>query len=88
MRTGLDRYSYLWKNERKEVLQQFLTYSRQLGPGELEVEETPPNLKDFQREVSHTCPDLSGKGCRAVRTAGDQVICAVSARCGFMFVFL
>ncbi|XP_068424324.1 dynein axonemal heavy chain 17-like [Clinocottus analis] len=48
---GLDRYSYLWRSNRKEVMQEFLTYSRRLGPAELEVKVTPPTLKDFQREV-------------------------------------
>ncbi|XP_070829465.1 dynein axonemal heavy chain 11-like [Chaetodon trifascialis] len=33
------------------VIQDFLTYSRQLGPEELEAEEAPPTLKDFQREI-------------------------------------
>lgn len=62
LRAGLDRYSYLWKSNRREVMQQFLTYSRELGPEllevEVEVEETPPTLKDFQREVRHTCPGV------------------------------
>lgn len=58
LRAGLDRYSYLWKSDRREVMQHFLTYSRELGPEEVEVEETPPTLKDFQREVRHTCPGV------------------------------
>ncbi|TNN29902.1 Dynein beta chain, ciliary [Liparis tanakae] len=53
---GLDRYSHLWLRDRKEVMQEFLTYSRQLRPEEVEVEVAPPTLKDFQREVRHTCP--------------------------------
>lgn len=52
----LDRYSHLWLSDRKEVMQEFLTYSRQLRPEEVEVEVAPPTLKDFQREVRHTCP--------------------------------
>ncbi|XP_034411078.1 dynein heavy chain 17, axonemal-like isoform X3 [Cyclopterus lumpus] len=48
---GLDRYSYLWLSDRKEMMQEFLTYSRQLGPEELEVKVAPPTLKDFQREM-------------------------------------
>ncbi|KAM8850133.1 dynein axonemal heavy chain 17-like isoform 3-T3 [Spinachia spinachia] len=50
--TRLDRYSYLWLSDRKRVMQEFLTYSRQLGPEELEAEETPPTLNDFQREIN------------------------------------
>ncbi|KAL6103671.1 dnah17 [Pungitius sinensis] len=50
--TRLDRYSYLWLSDRKRVRQQFLTYSRQLGPEELEAEETPPTLTDFKREIN------------------------------------
>ncbi|XP_036939011.1 dynein heavy chain 17, axonemal-like isoform X1 [Acanthopagrus latus] len=51
LRAGLDRYSYLWLNDRKEMMQEFLTYSRQLGADKLEAEEAPPTLKDFQREI-------------------------------------
>ncbi|XP_068565359.1 dynein axonemal heavy chain 17-like isoform X4 [Cebidichthys violaceus] len=48
---GLDRYAYLWQSDRREVMQEFLTYSRQLGDEEVEVEEALPTLKDFQRET-------------------------------------
>ncbi|XP_031695289.1 dynein beta chain, ciliary-like isoform X1 [Anarrhichthys ocellatus] len=48
---GLDRYAYLWQSDRREVMQEFLIYSRQLGDEEVEVEEAPPTLKDFQREI-------------------------------------
>lgn len=58
LRTGLGKYSYLWQSDRRGVMQEFLTYSRQLGPEELEAEETPPTLKDFRREVRHTCPGV------------------------------
>ncbi|XP_038575069.1 dynein heavy chain 17, axonemal-like isoform X2 [Micropterus salmoides] len=51
LRAGLNRYSYLWQSNRRRVMQEFLTYSRQLGPEELEAEKTPPTLKDFQREI-------------------------------------
>ncbi|KAM7379901.1 hypothetical protein PAMP_005410 [Pampus punctatissimus] len=51
LRTGLDRYSYLWQSDRRNVMQEFLTHSRQLGPEELEAEEALPTLKDFKREV-------------------------------------
>lgn len=52
--TRLDRYSYLWLSVRKRVMEEFLTYSRPLGPEELEAGETPPTLNDFLREVRHT----------------------------------
>ncbi|XP_029380859.1 dynein heavy chain 17, axonemal-like [Echeneis naucrates] len=51
LRVELDRYSHLWQSDRQAVMQEFLTYSRQLGPEELEADETPPTLKDFQREI-------------------------------------
>ncbi|XP_040001510.1 dynein heavy chain 9, axonemal isoform X2 [Xiphias gladius] len=51
LRAGLDKYSHLWQSDRRGVMQEFLTYSRPLGPEELEAEETPPTLKDFQREI-------------------------------------
>lgn len=58
LRAGLERYSYLWQSDRKEMMQEFLTYGRQLGADKLEAEEAPPTLKDFQREVRHTCPGV------------------------------
>lgn len=58
VRSGLDRYAYLWQSDRTAVMQEFLTYSRQLGAEELEAEEATPTLKDFKREVSHTCPGV------------------------------
>ncbi|XP_051241272.1 dynein axonemal heavy chain 17-like [Dicentrarchus labrax] len=51
LRVGLDRYSYLWQSDRLVVLQEFLTYSRRLGPEELDAAEAPPTLKDFWREI-------------------------------------
>ncbi|CAK6981780.1 dynein axonemal heavy chain 17-like isoform X1 [Scomber scombrus] len=51
LRAELDRYSHLWQSDRQSVMQEFLTYSRQLGPEEGEVEEAPPTLKDFRREI-------------------------------------
>lgn len=55
LREGLDRYAHLWKSDRQGVMQEFLMYSRQVRPEEPDTEETPPTLKDFQREVRHTC---------------------------------
>ncbi|XP_033991967.1 dynein beta chain, ciliary-like [Trematomus bernacchii] len=51
LQVKMDRYSYLWQSDRRAVMQEFLTYSRQLGPEELEAPEAPPTLKDFQREL-------------------------------------
>ncbi|XP_035516009.1 dynein heavy chain 17, axonemal-like [Morone saxatilis] len=51
LREGLNRYSFLWQSDRLVVLQEFLTYSRRLGPEELDAAEAPPTLKDFQREI-------------------------------------
>ncbi|XP_056247421.1 dynein axonemal heavy chain 17-like [Seriola aureovittata] len=68
LKTGLDKYSHLWHSDRQVVIQEFLTYSRQLGPEELEAEETPPTLKDFQREI-----DLLHRVSREV-THLDEVI--------------
>ncbi|KAG7233943.1 hypothetical protein INR49_006298 [Caranx melampygus] len=58
------------QSDRQAVMQEFLTYSRQLGPEELEAEETPPTLKDFQREI-----DLLhrlGKSLQQVTRCGDE----------------
>ncbi|KAK1879676.1 Dynein heavy chain 17 axonemal [Dissostichus eleginoides] len=51
LQVKMDRYSHLWQSDRQAVMQEFLTYSRQLGPEELEAPEAPPTLKDFQREL-------------------------------------
>lgn len=53
LRVELDRrYAHLWTGDRQEMMREFLTYGRQLGPNELEVHEAPPTLRDFKREVS------------------------------------
>ncbi|XP_063741803.1 dynein axonemal heavy chain 11-like [Eleginops maclovinus] len=51
LQVRMDRYSFLWQSDRQAVMQEFLTYSRQLGPEEMEAPEAPPTLKDFQREL-------------------------------------
>ncbi|XP_060901503.1 dynein axonemal heavy chain 17-like isoform X1 [Labrus mixtus] len=51
LRVKLDRYSYLWESDRRGVMEDFLTYGRQLEADELEAEVTPPTLKDFRREI-------------------------------------
>ncbi|KAM4728999.1 dynein axonemal heavy chain 17-like isoform 3-T3 [Anableps anableps] len=51
LRAGLDRYSHLWLSDRKAVFQEFLTYGRQLGAGEVDAERNPATLKEFQREI-------------------------------------
>ncbi|KAM6989838.1 dynein axonemal heavy chain 17-like [Tautogolabrus adspersus] len=51
LRARLDRYSYLWESDSRGVMEDFLTYGRQLEADELEAEVTPPTLKDFRREI-------------------------------------
>ncbi|KAM9349489.1 dynein axonemal heavy chain 17-like [Symphorus nematophorus] len=51
VRAGLDRYSSLWQRNKTDMMQEFLSYSRQLGPDELDADEAPPTLTDFQREI-------------------------------------
>ncbi|KAF3698495.1 Dynein heavy chain 17 [Channa argus] len=51
LRAELDKYAHLWQSDRNVVMQEFLTYSRKLGPEDLDTEETPPTLKDFRREI-------------------------------------
>lgn len=52
LRSELDlRYAYLWLGDRQEVLRDFLRYGRQLGPEEQDVDEAPPTLSDFKREI-------------------------------------
>ncbi|PWA32762.1 hypothetical protein CCH79_00020373 [Gambusia affinis] len=51
LRVGLDRYAHLWLSDKQAVFQEFLAYSKPLAVGEVEAEENPPSLKDFQREI-------------------------------------
>ncbi|XP_054625170.1 dynein axonemal heavy chain 17-like [Dunckerocampus dactyliophorus] len=51
LRADLDRFSPLWRSHKRGVMQEFLTYGRKLEPEEEEVEEAPPTLTDFQREI-------------------------------------
>ena len=76
LQVKMDRYSYLWQSDRRAVMQEFLTYSRQLGPEELEAPEAPPTLKDFQREVSLTCHSERSLTCQVSPERG-----ALPVRC-------
>lgn len=76
LRAGLDRYSHLWQSDRMAVFQEFLSYSRQLGPEELEPEKTPPTLKDFQREVRHSSPVITCLHLSSLRL--ERLICGES----------
>lgn len=52
LRAELDRkYSHLWTSNKEEVMREFQTYGRQLGPNEVEVIEAPPTLKEYKREL-------------------------------------
>lgn len=53
LRAGLDRYAHLWLSDKQAVFQEFLTYGKPLAVGEVEADQNPPSLKDFQREVTH-----------------------------------
>ncbi|KAF3857790.1 hypothetical protein F7725_010991 [Dissostichus mawsoni] len=68
LQVKMDRYSHLWQSDRQAVMQEFLTYSRQLGPEELEAPEAPPTLNDFQREVSLTCHSERSLTCHSQRS--------------------
>ncbi|XP_061550453.1 dynein axonemal heavy chain 17-like [Phycodurus eques] len=51
LRADLDRFSPLWQSHKRTVMDDFLKYGRQLEEGEEDVEEAPPTLADFQREI-------------------------------------
>ncbi|XP_023191184.1 dynein heavy chain 17, axonemal-like [Xiphophorus maculatus] len=51
LRAGLDRYAHLWLSDKQAVFQEFLTYGKPLAVGEVEADQNPPSLKDFQREI-------------------------------------
>ncbi|XP_051943086.1 dynein axonemal heavy chain 17-like isoform X1 [Hippocampus zosterae] len=52
LRADLDRFSPLWHSHKRLIMQEFLTYGRRLEEGEEDVEESPPMLADFQREIN------------------------------------
>lgn len=56
-RNSLERYSYLYVDDRKEFMRQFLLYGHVLSSQETEgytddsVSERPPTLDDFREQV-------------------------------------
>ncbi|XP_077414760.1 dynein axonemal heavy chain 17-like isoform X2 [Vanacampus margaritifer] len=52
LKADLDRFSPLWQSHKRGVMQEFLAYGRRLKEGEEEVDECPPTLADFQREIN------------------------------------
>lgn len=56
-RNSLDHYSYLYVDDRKEFLRQFLLYGHVLTAEEIEVHaeegvpETPPTLQQFREQI-------------------------------------
>lgn len=58
---NFDDYSYLWLDDRQEVLRYFLLYGRQLTPDELdllkdetraeEIKQTPPTIEQFKEQI-------------------------------------
>ncbi|KAK7926312.1 hypothetical protein WMY93_008622 [Mugilogobius chulae] len=47
------KYGRLWTRNRADAIREFMTYGRQLGPDEHDVDEAPPTLKEFKREVQN-----------------------------------
>ena len=54
---SFNKYSYLWVDDRKEFMKQFLLYNHVLTPEEIEahaetgVPESPPTLEQFKEQV-------------------------------------
>lgn len=50
---SFDVYAYLWVDDRKEFMRQFLLYNHVLTPEEIEagVPESPPTLEQFKEQV-------------------------------------
>ena len=54
---SFSKYSYLWVDDRKEFMKQFLLYNHVLTPEEIEahaetgVPESPPTLEQFKEQV-------------------------------------
>ena len=55
--SSLQKYSYLWVDDRQEFMQQFLTYGHVLTAEEIEqhgdegIPESPPTLEQFKMQV-------------------------------------
>ena len=66
-RNSFDNYAYLWVDDRKEFMRQFLLYNHVLTTEEIEahaedgVPECPPTLDQFKEQVCvhFFCPVLS-----------------------------
>ncbi|XP_077392233.1 dynein axonemal heavy chain 17-like isoform X2 [Festucalex cinctus] len=52
LKADLDRFSPLWQSPKRSIMNEFLTYGRRLEEGEEDVDEAPPTLADFQREIN------------------------------------
>ncbi|CAK8683563.1 unnamed protein product [Clavelina lepadiformis] len=56
-RAAFDKYAYLWLDDRKEFMRQFLLYNHVLTAEEIEahaetgVPESPPTLEQFRRQI-------------------------------------
>ena len=54
---SMERYAYLWVDDRQEFLRQFLLYGHMLTADEIDaaseegVKETPPELHQFKEQV-------------------------------------
>lgn len=50
---SFNKYAYLWVDDRKEFMRQFLLYNHVLTPEEIEmgVTESPPTLDQFKEQV-------------------------------------
>ena len=55
---SFNKYAYLWVDDRKEFMRQFLLYNHVLTPEEIEahaetggVPENPPTLEQFKEQV-------------------------------------
>ena len=63
-RNSFDNYAYLWVDDRKEFMRQFLLYNHVLTTEEIEahaeegVPECPPTLDQFKEQVS--CVTMQG----------------------------
>jgi len=59
--TRFEQFAYLWEDDKKEYLRQFLKYGHQLSQDELDansagesVPDSAPTLDQFKQVVSHT----------------------------------
>lgn len=100
--SSLERYSYLWVDDRREFLRQFLLYGHVLTAEEIEaageegVKEMPPSLGQFKEQVDGyeaIYSQVDGSKVRGMRNMWDGLysmfdcLCYIHVRTGLVYMY-